>query len=50
MPQMAPMWWTFLMIMFVSTFMLMMSMLYFNIMSKSMPMMNKKINQMNWKW
>nr|YP_010363424.1 ATP synthase F0 subunit 8 [Atkinsoniella yunnanana]UNZ12525.1 ATP synthase F0 subunit 8 [Atkinsoniella yunnanana] len=50
MPQMAPMWWTFLMITFVFSFSLMMSILYFNIMSKSMKMKKDKTIQMNWKW
>nr|YP_010363528.1 ATP synthase F0 subunit 8 [Atkinsoniella uniguttata]UNZ12629.1 ATP synthase F0 subunit 8 [Atkinsoniella uniguttata] len=50
MPQMAPMWWTFLMITFLMSFSLMMSLLYFNILSKSMMVKKTKINQMNWKW
>nr|YP_010363567.1 ATP synthase F0 subunit 8 [Atkinsoniella xanthoabdomena]UNZ12668.1 ATP synthase F0 subunit 8 [Atkinsoniella xanthoabdomena] len=50
MPQMAPIWWTLLMMTFLSSFSLMMSLLYFNLMSKSMKMKTNKINQMNWKW
>nr|WRQ18267.1 ATP synthase F0 subunit 8 [Onukigallia onukii] len=50
MPQMAPMWWTFLMLIFNLTFMLMMVTNYFNLKPKNM-MVNKNMNlSMNWKW
>nr|WRQ18280.1 ATP synthase F0 subunit 8 [Onukigallia sp.] len=51
MPQMAPMWWTMLMMIF--NFMLMLTIVtnYFNFKSKSMMMINKNINKkMYWKW
>nr|YP_010363554.1 ATP synthase F0 subunit 8 [Atkinsoniella wui]UNZ12655.1 ATP synthase F0 subunit 8 [Atkinsoniella wui] len=50
MPQMAPMWWTSLMLTFMLSFLLMMSLLYFNTMSNSMMMKQNKTVQMNWKW
>nr|YP_010363489.1 ATP synthase F0 subunit 8 [Atkinsoniella thalia]UNZ12590.1 ATP synthase F0 subunit 8 [Atkinsoniella thalia] len=50
MPQMAPMWWTFLMITFLLSFSVMMSLLYFSMMSKSMTMKKTITSQMNWKW
>nr|YP_010540349.1 ATP synthase F0 subunit 8 [Singapora shinshana]UYF20491.1 ATP synthase F0 subunit 8 [Singapora shinshana] len=50
MPQMSPMWWTTMMMMFLISFMLVMSILYFNCMN----LMNKDIQikskKLNWKW
>uniref|UniRef100_UPI0030DF4B67 ATP synthase F0 subunit 8 n=1 Tax=Mecidea indica TaxID=3127717 RepID=UPI0030DF4B67 len=53
MPQMAPMWWEILFIMFIMSFILMNIMMYF--FNKMKTNMNKKeksnnINQMNWMW
>nr|QUI77274.1 ATP synthase F0 subunit 8 [Mitjaevia dworakowskae] len=47
---MSPMWWTFLMVMFISTFLILMVMMYFDLNNK----VEKKIeliksNQI-WKW
>nr|YP_009692452.1 ATPase subunit 8 [Rhagovelia reitteri]QEH58864.1 ATPase subunit 8 [Rhagovelia reitteri]QEH58965.1 ATPase subunit 8 [Rhagovelia sp. XD-2019] len=51
MPQMSPMWWTSLMIMFTLSFMMVNSMMYFmkkyNVKSK---MEKKNQIQKNWKW
>nr|YP_010349775.1 ATP synthase F0 subunit 8 [Cassianeura cassiae]UOH96517.1 ATP synthase F0 subunit 8 [Cassianeura cassiae] len=50
MPQMSPMWWTSLMLMFILMLMIMMMMIYFNLNIK----MNKKImissKKINWQW
>nr|UFK32239.1 ATP synthase F0 subunit 8 [Aguriahana digitata] len=50
MPQMSPMWWTILMMMFITSFLMCMYMMYFNAMNyfKS----NKKLlkKNMTWKW
>nr|YP_010222618.1 ATP synthase F0 subunit 8 [Plautia lushanica]UCC46081.1 ATP synthase F0 subunit 8 [Plautia lushanica] len=52
MPQMAPLWWEILFMMFILSFIMMIIMIYFslqnNIHKKSMQMNN--INQMNWMW
>nr|YP_010626158.1 ATP synthase F0 subunit 8 [Dybowskyia reticulata]WBK02994.1 ATP synthase F0 subunit 8 [Dybowskyia reticulata] len=52
MPQMAPLWWELLFLMFLMTYMIMNTLIYF--MPKSyLDMLNKKnksINQINWKW
>nr|ATC73072.1 ATP synthase F0 subunit 8 [Cicadellinae sp. EMHAU-2015-Zz060410]QUO99351.1 ATP synthase F0 subunit 8 [Atkinsoniella grahami] len=50
MPQMAPMWWTSLMILFIMTLLLMMNIIYFNMLSKSTKNNQIFIKQMNWKW
>nr|YP_010315908.1 ATP synthase F0 subunit 8 [Leptocorisa lepida]UNA68814.1 ATP synthase F0 subunit 8 [Leptocorisa lepida] len=52
MPQMAPIWWEMLFLMFLMMFMLMNSIIYFN---KTMTMMKMKkesikIKQIKWKW
>nr|ATC73036.1 ATP synthase F0 subunit 8 [Graphocephala sp. EMHAU-2015-Zz052315] len=50
MPQMAPMWWTFLMIMFIMSMIMMMTNMYFNTLNKLMKKKEINTNQMNWKW
>nr|QHV34323.1 ATP synthase F0 subunit 8 [Gessius sp. 'rufidorsus'] len=49
MPQMSPMWWMTLMLLFIFTLYMTMSMLYFN---KKFYFKNKNIKKMmmNWKW
>nr|YP_010303517.1 ATP synthase F0 subunit 8 [Anaxilaus musgravei]QUT09469.1 ATP synthase F0 subunit 8 [Anaxilaus musgravei] len=52
MPQMAPLWWESLFLLFIVMFMMMTSMNYFLLiykMNKSIKMINKS-NQMNWMW
>nr|AZL35844.1 ATP synthase F0 subunit 8 [Ectemnonotum fruhstorferi] len=51
MPQMSPMWWTTLFLMFNSMFLLTNMLMYyiFN-MNNKMNMMNMLKNQMNWSW
>nr|QZZ18370.1 ATP synthase F0 subunit 8 [Yangisunda tiani] len=50
MPQMSPMWWTFLMMMFIITMLMSMCMVYFNY-NKYLEMKtsSKKMN-LNWTW
>nr|YP_010736913.1 ATP synthase F0 subunit 8 [Idioscopus ventrispinus]WEP24800.1 ATP synthase F0 subunit 8 [Idioscopus ventrispinus] len=50
MPQMSPMWWLILMLMFNLLYLMMNTILYFNykIMNKDSIKINK--NKMNWKW
>nr|YP_010743021.1 ATP synthase F0 subunit 8 [Anagonalia emeiensis]WEU75302.1 ATP synthase F0 subunit 8 [Anagonalia emeiensis] len=50
MPQMSPMWWTFLMLMFMFMMFFMLSLMYFNFMNKLMKNNKFMSNQMNWKW
>nr|ALO76802.1 ATP synthase F0 subunit 8 [Scirtidae sp. GENSP01] len=52
MPQMAPMNWFYLFIMFLSTFIMFNSFNYFLFMKMKSKMMNFKMNKnsMNWKW
>nr|YP_009560653.1 ATP synthase F0 subunit 8 [Gigantometra gigas]AZZ73258.1 ATP synthase F0 subunit 8 [Gigantometra gigas]AZZ73271.1 ATP synthase F0 subunit 8 [Gigantometra gigas] len=51
MPQMSPLAWMWLMIMFILSIILVNSMMYFNkkYLNK-MNMMGKKENKINWKW
>nr|YP_009465594.1 ATP synthase F0 subunit 8 [Eurydema maracandica]AUZ97275.1 ATP synthase F0 subunit 8 [Eurydema maracandica] len=52
MPQMAPLWWEILFIMFMITFMMFNIMIYFNS-SKNINKknsLNKKSLQLNWMW
>nr|YP_009654670.1 ATP synthase F0 subunit 8 [Hoplistodera incisa]QCI09199.1 ATP synthase F0 subunit 8 [Hoplistodera incisa] len=52
MPQMAPLWWEILFIIFFMTFLIINIMVYFS-MNKSMKIKtsdNKKSNQLNWTW
>nr|AZZ73284.1 ATP synthase F0 subunit 8 [Gigantometra gigas]AZZ73297.1 ATP synthase F0 subunit 8 [Gigantometra gigas] len=51
MPQMSPLAWMWLMIMFILSIILVNSMMYFNkkYLNK-MTMMGKKENKINWKW
>nr|YP_010610801.1 ATP synthase F0 subunit 8 [Stenatkina angustata]YP_010610814.1 ATP synthase F0 subunit 8 [Paratkina nigrifasciana]WAP91622.1 ATP synthase F0 subunit 8 [Stenatkina angustata]WAP91635.1 ATP synthase F0 subunit 8 [Paratkina nigrifasciana] len=48
MPQMSPMWWTFLMLIFISLFLLLMSMMYFYVKVKYMK--KNKINSKMYNW
>nr|UFI48417.1 ATP synthase F0 subunit 8 [Gunungidia aurantiifasciata] len=50
MPQMSPIWWMFLMMVFLSAVMMSMLLIYF--MPTSKYLMSKNINNfsMNWKW
>nr|QDI94079.1 ATP synthase F0 subunit 8 [Leucophoroptera quadrimaculata] len=53
MPQMSPMWWSTLFIMFITTYMLVMVLMYFFNMYKLKTYkkkLNKKHNNINWKW
>nr|AIW65040.1 ATP synthase F0 subunit 8 [Notonectidae sp. MT-2014] len=52
MPQMSPMWWTMLMIMFLMTFFMFNMMIYFMKMEEGTKEENIKIHtkSMNWKW
>nr|YP_010222553.1 ATP synthase F0 subunit 8 [Glaucias dorsalis]UCC46003.1 ATP synthase F0 subunit 8 [Glaucias dorsalis] len=53
MPQMAPLWWEILFLMFIMSFIMMSIMIYFlnNIMIKNKNISNKiNINQLNWPW
>nr|AZL35831.1 ATP synthase F0 subunit 8 [Cosmoscarta bispecularis]QHR79671.1 ATP synthase F0 subunit 8 [Cosmoscarta dorsimacula] len=51
MPQMAPMWWTMLFLMFNSMFLLSNMLMYFIFNLNNKMKANKMLmNQMNWKW
>uniref|UniRef100_A0AAU7YS11 ATP synthase F0 subunit 8 n=1 Tax=Rhopalus nigricornis TaxID=3151526 RepID=A0AAU7YS11_9HEMI len=51
MPQMSPLWWEMLYIMFIMMFMIMIIIMYYNKNFKLKSIIyNKKINQLNWKW
>nr|ATC73049.1 ATP synthase F0 subunit 8 [Cuerna sp. EMHAU-2015-Zz052311] len=50
MPQMAPIWWTLMMILFIFTLFMMMTLIYFNNMNKYTKMKKIFTSQMNWKW
>nr|YP_009754532.1 ATP synthase F0 subunit 8 [Myrmus lateralis]QIN90640.1 ATP synthase F0 subunit 8 [Myrmus lateralis] len=53
MPQMAPLWWEILFMVFIMLFILMSIVIYYNTMMlpKNQKYSNNKIyNQMNWKW
>nr|YP_010610840.1 ATP synthase F0 subunit 8 [Erragonalia choui]WAP91661.1 ATP synthase F0 subunit 8 [Erragonalia choui] len=50
MPQMSPMWWTLMMLLFIFSMFLLMSLMYFNFLNKSMLKNKKNIHEMNWKW
>nr|YP_010467034.1 ATP synthase F0 subunit 8 [Atkinsoniella zizhongi]UVF28953.1 ATP synthase F0 subunit 8 [Atkinsoniella zizhongi] len=50
MPQMAPIWWTFLMILFIVTMFMMVTTMYFNTLNKPMKKKEISTNQMIWKW
>uniref|UniRef100_A0AAU7YT69 ATP synthase F0 subunit 8 n=1 Tax=Rhopalus latus TaxID=238591 RepID=A0AAU7YT69_9HEMI len=51
MPQMSPLWWEVLYIIFIMMFMVMIIIMYYNKNFKlSSSIYNKKINQSNWKW
>nr|YP_010414444.1 ATP synthase F0 subunit 8 [Kusala populi]URW11944.1 ATP synthase F0 subunit 8 [Kusala populi] len=50
MPQMSPLWWTTLMITFIILFILMMTILYFNINNKMSKMIKLTETKINWKW
>nr|QXP99389.1 ATP synthase F0 subunit 8 [Eoscarta assimilis] len=51
MPQMAPMSWMILFLMFINSYLIMNMMIYFFYKFKNMNLnKNNSINQMNWKW
>nr|YP_010026161.1 ATP synthase F0 subunit 8 [Mattiphus splendidus]QOQ37013.1 ATP synthase F0 subunit 8 [Mattiphus splendidus] len=52
MPQMAPLWWESLFIMFIILFLIMSMIIYHLIKPKKMKLksLNKMVYQMNWKW
>nr|YP_010133436.1 ATP synthase F0 subunit 8 [Lethocerus indicus]AJG02888.1 ATP synthase F0 subunit 8 [Lethocerus indicus] len=52
MPQMSPLWWSTLFIMFITSFMVMCTMMYFTVFyTKSKTSYQKKPHtSMNWKW
>nr|QZZ18357.1 ATP synthase F0 subunit 8 [Sobrala sp. SL-2021a] len=50
MPQMSPLWWTFMMIMFLMTFNLMMNMIYFNYKMKIESKFNITKKNIYWMW
>nr|UGK73324.1 ATP synthase F0 subunit 8 [Signoretia aureola] len=50
MPQMAPIWWTFMMIMFNVMFIILMTKIYFNKTHMDLKNFNFKKNKMNWSW
>nr|AWH61894.1 ATP synthase F0 subunit 8 [Aphrophora maritima] len=51
MPQMAPMYWTFLFTLFILLFIMFNMMIYFIFMTNKMKLYKKLYyNQMNWKW
>nr|YP_010583042.1 ATP synthase F0 subunit 8 [Eurhadina cuii]UGN61488.1 ATP synthase F0 subunit 8 [Eurhadina cuii] len=50
MPQMAPMWWTFLMSIYLLAMIMCMQMLYFNLNKMFYNKSEKKIKNFNWMW
>nr|QWX95529.1 ATP synthase subunit 8 [Latimbus concolor] len=51
MPQMAPLWWEILFLLFIMNFMMMSTIIYHNKMYSPKQMkMKYKINQFKWKW
>nr|YP_010952908.1 ATP synthase F0 subunit 8 [Empoascanara defecta]WMQ52351.1 ATP synthase F0 subunit 8 [Empoascanara defecta] len=50
MPQMSPMWWTFLMIMFLMSFIALMTMMYFEFSKEIKYKTNLNFKKMIWKW
>nr|UFK32278.1 ATP synthase F0 subunit 8 [Eurhadina fusca] len=50
MPQMAPMWWTFLMLIYLSTMIMCMQALYFNSNKKFNKLSTKNMKNYNWMW
>uniref|UniRef100_A0AAU7YS58 ATP synthase F0 subunit 8 n=1 Tax=Rhopalus qinlinganus TaxID=3151527 RepID=A0AAU7YS58_9HEMI len=51
MPQMSPLWWEMLYIIFIMMFMIMIIIMYYNKTTElKNNIHNKKINQLNWKW
>nr|YP_010582977.1 ATP synthase F0 subunit 8 [Warodia hoso]UGN61423.1 ATP synthase F0 subunit 8 [Warodia hoso]WRY72451.1 ATP synthase F0 subunit 8 [Warodia biguttata] len=50
MPQMSPMWWLTMMIVFSITLMMCMQMLYFNNTKKLTETKKEKSKNMNWMW
>nr|YP_010583003.1 ATP synthase F0 subunit 8 [Yangisunda tiani]UGN61449.1 ATP synthase F0 subunit 8 [Yangisunda tiani] len=50
MPQMSPMWWTLLMLMFIFTLLMTMKVLYFNYMKMIKMKKSVKKNYFNWSW
>nr|YP_010431980.1 ATP synthase F0 subunit 8 [Abrus daozhenensis]USS62515.1 ATP synthase F0 subunit 8 [Abrus daozhenensis] len=50
MPQMAPMWWTFIMVLSTTTLLLMMILTFFNFKNKIKIFYKKNSTKMNWSW
>nr|AYE40948.1 ATP synthase F0 subunit 8 [Idioscopus sp. 'myrica']WEP24787.1 ATP synthase F0 subunit 8 [Idioscopus sp. 'myrica'] len=50
MPQMSPMWWLTLMLMFNLLYLMMNTILYFNYKVKNKNQILMKKSKMNWKW
>nr|YP_010463243.1 ATP synthase F0 subunit 8 [Iphicrates gressitti]UUJ37767.1 ATP synthase F0 subunit 8 [Iphicrates gressitti] len=50
MPQMSPMWWDFLYMIFITLFLLMNTMIFFIKKFNQSMIMNKTNKMMNWKW
>nr|YP_010582873.1 ATP synthase F0 subunit 8 [Uzeldikra longiprocessa]UGN61293.1 ATP synthase F0 subunit 8 [Uzeldikra longiprocessa] len=50
MPQMSPMWWTSLMMMFILMFIMCLTMMYFSTDYKMKIKKKMKIMKINWKW
>nr|YP_010835927.1 ATP synthase F0 subunit 8 [Cunedda sp. 1 SJ-2023a]WGC89446.1 ATP synthase F0 subunit 8 [Cunedda sp. 1 SJ-2023a] len=50
MPQMSPLWWLNMMLIFILCVMIMNSLIYFNYMKMSVSFFKKKLLIYNWKW
>nr|UQS80541.1 ATP synthase F0 subunit 8 [Convexana sp. 1 JW-2022a] len=50
MPQMSPMWWLSMMLMFMFCFFIINSMIYFNILKNKNLYLKYKNSNFNWKW
>nr|YP_010835914.1 ATP synthase F0 subunit 8 [Apphia sp. 1 SJ-2023a]WGC89433.1 ATP synthase F0 subunit 8 [Apphia sp. 1 SJ-2023a] len=50
MPQMSPMWWMYMMLIFIMCLMMMNSLIYFNYLKSSTKMKTFKNFDFNWKW
>nr|YP_010349788.1 ATP synthase F0 subunit 8 [Cassianeura bimaculata]UOH96530.1 ATP synthase F0 subunit 8 [Cassianeura bimaculata] len=50
MPQMSPMWWTSMMLMFILMFLLVMMIIYFNLIVKITSKIDFSVKKMNWQW
>nr|YP_010835875.1 ATP synthase F0 subunit 8 [Onukindia connexa]WGC89394.1 ATP synthase F0 subunit 8 [Onukindia connexa] len=50
MPQMSPMWWLNMMLMFIFCLIMMNSLIYFNFFMKNKKKTNYDYKNLNWKW